>query len=343
MNKELISVIVPIYNVEKYVSECIESIINQTYTNLEIILVNDGSKDASGAICDQYATQDSRIKVTHKQNGGLSSARNAGLDIASGFWISFIDGDDTIDKFYFEKLISLSKEKDFVACRTVKDYSDGTSSIYYETTLKDFCLEPYKFQYFIHDTIHNEQNGVFTTDCIFNTCCRYILNRNIIESNHIRFKIGMIYVEDVCFMSEYFSHCKSGDLVDEHLYHYRMVISSITHKQKYDPNLFSIRKTLLESQTNSILSLQNLSNKEKNLLIKTISAKLWWSVTAHEVKLNPNYKKQLNQYRKNGGVPNPFSIRFLLYLKKNGYSIKRVLMFALIKFKFWGVFKKFVK
>ncbi|KMK51136.1 hypothetical protein RO21_07990 [[Actinobacillus] muris] len=94
----LISVIVPIYNVEKYLQKCIESIIEQSYTNLEIILVNDGSKDSSPQICDKYAKKDSRIKVIHKENGGLSDARNKGLEVATGDFISFIDSDDFIEK-----------------------------------------------------------------------------------------------------------------------------------------------------------------------------------------------------------------------------------------------------
>lgn len=91
-----ISVIVPVYNVENYIYKCLESIINQTYKNLEIILVNDGSTDNSGKICDEYAIKDVRIKTIHKQNGGLSDARNAGLDIATGDYLSFIDSDDYI-------------------------------------------------------------------------------------------------------------------------------------------------------------------------------------------------------------------------------------------------------
>lgn len=99
-----ISIVIPIYNVEKYLKRCIDSIVNQTYKNIEIILVNDGSPDNCGVICDEYAKIDSRIKVIHKANGGLSSARNAGLDIASGEYIMFVDSDDWISEDTLEKL-----------------------------------------------------------------------------------------------------------------------------------------------------------------------------------------------------------------------------------------------
>ncbi len=109
MNK-LISVIVPIYNVEPYLKRCIDSIINQTYKTIEIILVDDGSTDNSSKICDEYKNKDKRIKVIHKKNGGLSSARNRGLDIAKGKYITFIDSDDYVDNDYIEYLYNLIKK-----------------------------------------------------------------------------------------------------------------------------------------------------------------------------------------------------------------------------------------
>ena len=99
-----VSIIIPVYKVEKYLKRCIESVINQSYKNIEIILVNDGSPDKCGEICDSYARIDSKIKVIHKKNGGLSSARNAGLDIASGEYIMFVDSDDWIEEDSLEKL-----------------------------------------------------------------------------------------------------------------------------------------------------------------------------------------------------------------------------------------------
>lgn len=102
----LISVIVPVYNVEKYLGKCVDSIINQTYKNLEIILVDDGSKDNSGTICDEYSKKDKRVKVIHKENGGAAAARNTGLDICKGEYISFVDSDDWIDESLYKDCIS---------------------------------------------------------------------------------------------------------------------------------------------------------------------------------------------------------------------------------------------
>ena len=104
---ERISVIVPIYNTEKYLARCIESILCQTYTNLEIILVDDGSTDKSGDICDFYARKDNRVKVVHKENGGAAAARNFALNMVTGQYIGFVDSDDTVEKDFFELLYDL--------------------------------------------------------------------------------------------------------------------------------------------------------------------------------------------------------------------------------------------
>lgn len=112
--KPLISVIVPIYGIEKYVGVCIESIINQTYSNLEIILVDDGSPDKCGEICDSYAKKDSRIKVIHKKNGGLVSARKAGIQIASGEYATYVDGDDWIEEDYYQSLVEQIDASDVI-------------------------------------------------------------------------------------------------------------------------------------------------------------------------------------------------------------------------------------
>ena len=108
----LISIIVPVYNVEKYLPRCVDSILNQTYRNLEVILVDDGTKDSCDVICDAYAQKDSRVRVIHKENGGLSSARNAGIDIARGEYLGFVDSDDWIEPETYESLLELAKKYD---------------------------------------------------------------------------------------------------------------------------------------------------------------------------------------------------------------------------------------
>lgn len=128
--KELISVIVPVYNVEKYLTRCVESIRKQTYSNLEIILVDDGSPDECPRMCDQFVRDDARIKVIHKPNGGLSDARNAGIEAASGAYIGFVDSDDYIHpKMYMELWKSLKAEQADIAVCGVKKVFDGSGDM----------------------------------------------------------------------------------------------------------------------------------------------------------------------------------------------------------------------
>lgn len=127
---ETISVIVPVYKVEQYLDKCVQSIVDQTYRNLEIILVDDGSPDRCGAICDAWAEKDSRIQVIHKPNGGLSDARNAGMNVARGQYIGFVDSDDWIEPEMYELLLSHMQEDeaDISACGVIMDWEDGTPS-----------------------------------------------------------------------------------------------------------------------------------------------------------------------------------------------------------------------
>ena len=105
MTTPKISVIVPVYKVEQYLHRCIDSILSQSFTDFELLLIDDGSPDNCGKICDEYTQKDSRVRVFHKPNGGVSSARNLGLDNAKGKWIAFIDSDDFVEKEYLEKLL----------------------------------------------------------------------------------------------------------------------------------------------------------------------------------------------------------------------------------------------
>ena len=133
MGDELISVIGPVYNVERYLETCIESICTQTFSQLEIILVDDGATDHSGAICDAWAQRDDRIRVIHKANGGLSDARNAGMEIASGSWLMFVDSDDAITPDTIGRLYqaAVSQNCDIAVCNMIRTYEDGTIEPFY--------------------------------------------------------------------------------------------------------------------------------------------------------------------------------------------------------------------
>lgn len=180
----LISVIVPVYKVEEYLRECVDSIISQTYRNLEIILVDDGSPDNCPAICDEYAEKDKRIIVIHQQNGGLSAARNAGLDIASGEFICFVDSDDVLHPQYCEILISalLKSDCSFSAC-LVESFQGSLSNLSFHSENYDIKTMPWK------EYIKTARMGVWNK----------LYRAAVFE--YIRFMNGKVY-EDIIFCAD---------------------------------------------------------------------------------------------------------------------------------------------
>ena len=181
MSQPLVSIIVPIYKVEPYLRRCLDSIVNQTYTNLEIILVDDGSPDGCPQICDEYAAKDNRIVVIHKENGGLSDARNAGLDICKGEYISFVDSDDWVDEKYIEILLDLAiKENADIA---VGKHEKTTNNIASQTVLQS--------EYSSLNSIQAIENLFGKNSLTFTVSWGKIYKRNLWKS--LRFPKGKLY------------------------------------------------------------------------------------------------------------------------------------------------------
>lgn len=204
--KDCISVIVPVYNVEKYLSRCIESIINQSYQNIEIILINDGSTDNSSIICDEYAKKDTRIKVIHKKNGGVSSARNVGLKNARGEFITFVDSDDYIKLTCFEKMVNGIKNNDVDMVVVGWEYGDGTIG-WADKNIDIDCQKVYT-----QDEISKSY--------LFLTVWGHLFRR--MDLNGMFFNEKIFYGEDTLFTFQSFYKKKSSKLlvIGESLYIY---------------------------------------------------------------------------------------------------------------------------
>lgn len=195
----LISIIVPIYRVEQYLDQCVESLINQTYGNLEIILVDDGSPDKCPQMCDEWAKNDTRIKVVHKPNGGLSDARNAGIDVATGEYIGFVDSDDFVDVHMYEKLFEGFSMAEDVAVTSIKVLS-----------YKDSVTEPFGKAWDISEC--RIINGVdFAAKMISQECCFTAWNKlyKRTKLNNVRFRKGRNN-EDTLFMFDLGNELKKG-------------------------------------------------------------------------------------------------------------------------------------
>lgn len=226
-----ISVVVPVYNVEKYLDRCIDSIINQTYKNLEIILVDDGSKDCSGIMCDEYAKKDERIKVIHKANGGLSSARNAGLQVATGKYIGFVDSDDDIDYAMYEKMVRCAEKEnvDFV----MSDYIriDKSNSKFLKT------LDLDNGRYDKKKIMNAIYPNLIMKECIdygpLLSVCQCLYRLNLLKKNHINFDEEVRWSEDNIF-SSMIGYCADSFyyMKNDGLYHYYQNECTITTSYK---------------------------------------------------------------------------------------------------------------
>ena len=253
---KLISVIIPIYNVQEYLVECIDSVINQTYTNLEIILVNDGSTDNCGAICDAYAKQDTRIKVIHKENGGLSDARNAGLDICTGEFIGFVDSDDCINKYMYETLYNLIiEEKADIAECEIWTSKQNYKNIYPEKIVKEIFL-PINW---VEKILEFNEFSVW----------RRLYRKASIEG--IKFKKNFIY-EDVFFLVDIFNNLNKIVKINLPLYRYNINNVSITRGIFNIKSLQAIDATIYQYEFFSTkIKLENFKKHRNNFIATLIN------------------------------------------------------------------------
>lgn len=208
METDLISVIIPVYNVEKYLDKCINSVVNQTYKNLEIILVDDGSTDNSSRICDDWAEKDNRIKVIHKENGGVSSARNAALKIISGKYFAFIDGDDYIDRDMYSALYACAASTDFDIVFCGMCGVDEEDNVLYTQPMN-------------YDEIYDNQILIkfFNGEFLFSIWNK-LYKTEILASNILFFNEELGYGEDYIFNYHYIKHSKSAAAIDGIYYKY---------------------------------------------------------------------------------------------------------------------------
>ncbi|HOO22211.1 MAG TPA: glycosyltransferase family 2 protein [Clostridia bacterium] len=292
MNKDKISIIVPVYNTAKYLKECVASILNQTYTEFELILVDDGSKDQSGTMCDELALTDSRIKVIHKENGGLSSARNAGLDVIVGEYVCFVDSDDVIHKQMLETLHNAIKTSDAGLAvgrfRTFKDEDDISDS----AINPDIPLETVTSQRLI-------ELAIVDTKITFSACNKMF--RSALWEN-IRFR-EKTHFEDEDVTYRVFDMAGKCVLCDVEVYYYRMNASGITHT--LSPKIidqYYTRKGMYEFI------------RERYPALAPLCYAYWFDIS---VKIYFPYRFQLQIYNKNFDFLGRFNKRILRKADKN--------------------------
>ena len=217
------SFVVPVYNVEQYLGKCIESVLGQTYSDFELILVDDGSTDSSGKICDSYQEKDNRIHVIHKKNAGVSAARNVGIEQARGEYICFIDSDDWIESNYLSEIKAEIADFDILFFGCVWHYEDGS--------VRSLCPPAVECRTDIYDAVSLLLQNDMQVN-YFGFTWNNVFRRDIIDRHHIRFVEHLPVSEDEVFTLAYCNHAKTLKVVPSPLYHYLWKQQGLTHKDK---------------------------------------------------------------------------------------------------------------
>ena len=294
MNNEspLVSIVIPVYKVEKYIGECIRSVISQSYENLEIILVNDGSPDNSGAICDTYAKQDSRIKVIHNENQGVSAARACGVQNAHGQWLSFLDSDDTLPEDAMEILISVVQRHD---CGIVVGYPNNEIPISSQTLLTS--NEYIKYSIIGEKKIRAGLWGKLFDIRLFSQEKMYV-PRDIIQGQDmlVNIKLALANNKDVI-------------LIPKSIYNYRTNLSSTMHTFiptiEYEERYDNLLESYIPEDWQKVLRIE--------LIIAKVNTWHFLAISTGNVSwMNSNYAKDVLRGAESIRLP----IRKRLFLKR---------------------------
>lgn len=300
--------IIPVYNVEKYLRRCLDSVIAQTYQNLEIICVDDGSVDESGKICDQYAVRDARIKVIHQENQGLSAARNKGLDAAEGEYIAFVDSDDYILEDMYKKMLDklMNYNVDLCVCQWQYEFSDGRQvvkrkniapTIYGRKTSLEFA----RFLY-----MGNYENGVVVA------AWNKLYRRTLLDK--IRFE-GRIH-EDEAFSGRIMAKNISVYVMEEQFYVYAQNGDSLTNKP-FSANKFFFLDALAERRElfkSDAFICQETELLYCNMYIEyCLRARKDGVAISHPEKYRQIFQKMFSSLRREGKVKIKFRLRMMLF------------------------------
>lgn len=271
----MISVIVPIYNAQEYLDECIQSIIYQSYKELEILLIDDGSTDNSPQICEKYSAEDSRVIYVRKQNGGVSSSRNLGLDMAQGEYVVFVDADDYLEKDIVQHAFNVMEQdsSELVVWNAIEVNGDKLKCC------KPISKQPGNKEEIYASLISNYHDKFYMGDYI-RAVWGKMLRLDVIKNNNIKFDEQLYIGEDAIFLIQYLSHINRINNMNEYGYFYRILSSSAVRRHKAD---------LLQQSIIQLKSYKSIiGNKNNNSLINTSLCVFQWNIF-HSLVNNEKY------------------------------------------------------
>ncbi len=290
MNKDnkIVSVIIPVYNVEKYVEKCIISVLNQTYKNIEIIIVNDGSTDKSEEIILKYVKEDRRIRYISKENGGLSSARNKGIETATGDYICFIDSDDWIAVNFIECLLSrIEQDKsDISICNIKHVYSDNIDN---NEKIPNYHID-------INETINNKTalQYLFNGKKYQNHAVNKLYKLNLFKDNNIRFPENRIY-EDAFTMYKLLYKAKKISLCNEYLYFYLKTREGSILNTKFNQKRLDLLDAMVEISKEQFIKKMNIHDEFQEFYLTNLCGLFYYIFPYYNLKTRKEWKDNIRK------------------------------------------------
>lgn len=323
MSKKLISVIVPVYNSEKYVNRCIDSILNQTYENLEVLLINDGSSDGSLSICEEWAKKDSRVKIITEKNQGVSAARNVGINNATGSYVAFVDNDDWLRPEMYETMLGLieSEKADVAVCKFI-----NVDEQYNRVNIKEANLTAENFKNPIYFFLNN--NSKNSHKKIVGCCNRLLIKKELLEN--VKFDERLKFGENILFVLNLIDEAKTIAVTNEFLYNHFNDANIKTYDENYLEDLAGYHQAISDYFEKHGLHLNYLINYD--YVCKVVKA----------FKKQKGFAKKMKEIEKSNKL-------FASCLSKEDLAKLKALKFAsnfklgLLYNKKWNLYKLFAK
>lgn len=338
--EKLLSIIVPCHNAEKWIAETLNSLIGQTYKNIEILIVDDGSRDNSLDIIKLYKNKDSRIQLFQQKNAGVSMARNSGIEQARGDYVAFCDADDWMEANAYEEMImSLEKEgADIVFCEFERFWPNGKTQKTIETSFPQLKENPKDIFAFWSSTAALTKDDTLYTKDIHGSACRSVFKRDILMRENIRFCADLKFAEDQIFVLSYLACCKEITYLQKHFMHYRGHTKPWVYHNMFDNHMNLLKEQLLILQKN-----EYYSDKRKKQIAGYLKCSAYFGIILPELMFKSDAEKRLRIYDKDNNFRQLLTTYNFIQKYKTKREIQRLALFILLKLRMFGLVKKFYK
>jgi len=334
-----LSIIVPVYNAEKWIQETLDSLCGQTYADKEILCVDDGSKDSSAEIVLSYAKKFPFVKLISQKNSGVCAARNNGIDNAEGEYIAFCDSDDYLELNAYEEMIAKLEEEnsDICFCEFVRFWTDGHKQYTHEKSFEKLVRNPHDITYFLYSTPAETKDEHLYTNDIHGAVWRSVFKKTILNGNNIRFHTDLKFAEDQIFVLEYLYNVNSISYIDKHFVWYRGWTKEWVFRDLTENNL-----NLVKYQAGIVNNNSFYSKKQKKQLIGYLMC------SAYFMSVNPVfsflsdadvYMKKL--YKEHKDLKKLLTVYNFAQKYKVKKEFKRIILFILLKLRMFKTVRRF--